>query len=79
VAKTKEMCIDFRRNPTVTSTVVMDNQPVELVQQYISWYQCVIRPKVHFVPEFSVNTVTNINNGQCIGNNIYTFLSKLLE
>lgn len=34
VEKTKEMCIDFRRNPTVISPVVMDNQPVELVQQY---------------------------------------------
>ena len=34
VAKTKEMCIDFRRNPAVISPVVMDNQPVELVQQY---------------------------------------------
>ncbi len=34
VAKTKEMCIDFRKNSPLISPVVMDSQAVELVQQY---------------------------------------------
>lgn len=49
VAKTKEMCIDFRKNPTVISPVVMDNQAVELVQQY-KYLGTVVDNKLCFEP-----------------------------
>ena len=34
VAKTKEMTIDFGKNPVVTPPVVLNNQVVEVVNQY---------------------------------------------
>ncbi len=50
VAQTKEMCIDFRKNPTVISPVVMDIQAVELVQQ-IRHLGTVIDNKLCFEPK----------------------------
>lgn len=34
VAKTKEMLVDFRKNPTVISPVMIENEAVELVNNY---------------------------------------------
>lgn len=34
MAKTKEMCTDFRNNPTGISFVMMDKQTVEIIQHY---------------------------------------------
>jgi len=34
VSKTKEMCIDFRRNRTVISPIVINGEPVELVDSF---------------------------------------------
>ena len=34
IAKTKELCIDFRRDPQVTRETVIDNQAVEIVSSY---------------------------------------------
>jgi len=27
------------------------------LRERLTWYQCFIRPKVHFVPEFSFNAI----------------------
>ena len=34
VSKTKEMCIDFRRNRTVNSPIVINGEPVEQVDSF---------------------------------------------
>ena len=34
VSKTKEMCIDFRRNRTVISPIVINGEPVEQVDSF---------------------------------------------
>ena len=34
VSKTKEMCIDFRRNRTVNSPIVLNGEPVEQVDSF---------------------------------------------
>lgn len=44
------MCIDFRRNPSAVSPVVLGNQAVELVQQY-KYLGTVIDTKLCFEPQ----------------------------
>lgn len=54
VAKAKEIWIDCSRNSTVISPVVMDNQPIELVQHY-KYLGTVIDSKLCF--EYQVDAV----------------------
>lgn len=35
VSKTKDMCIDFWRNHIATSSTVINNQPIELVEVFM--------------------------------------------
>ena len=50
VSKTKEMHIDFRKKPSVTSPVIINDQAVEVVQQY-KYLGTIIDNKLTFEPQ----------------------------
>lgn len=50
VSKAKKMIIDFRRSPTVSSSLLINNQAVEQVQHY-KYLGTVIDDKLAFGPQ----------------------------